>query len=82
MKPHVYSDLIHAFADGATIEYLGQEGGWHETKGPSWSQGVEYRIKPEPDFTDDALIWRTEWEGRTYWKRVPAEDKEIEVEES
>lgn len=48
-KPHKHAELIHAWADGAFIEY--REGGcdWEFIKRPAWKEGTEYRIKPELD---------------------------------
>ena len=46
MKRHEHADLIHAWAEGAEIEYKNQYGKWEETI-PSWIEDVEYRIKSE-----------------------------------
>ena len=57
MKPHKHSELIKAWADGATIQHRFFMGGdiqdWSEWKDKDeliWdtSKWVEYRIKPEP----------------------------------
>lgn len=45
-KPHVHADLIHAWADGAEVQYW-EQGEWHDCNRPSWFPDIEYRIKPE-----------------------------------
>ena len=45
---HKHADLIHAWADGAQIEYKNALNIWMEVDRPDWSSWVEYRIKPEP----------------------------------
>ena len=46
---HKHADLIHAWADGAEIQYnIGK--GWKDFsiyEQPSWEHDTEYRIKPE-----------------------------------
>ena len=44
---HKHADLIHAWADGAQIEYKNALNIWMEVDRPDWSSWVEYRIKPE-----------------------------------
>ena len=46
--PHKHADLIKAWADGAEIEMRLSNGKWGEAK-PSWDEGIEYRVKPEPN---------------------------------
>lgn len=46
MKPHKHADLIHAWADGAEIEYL-HEGVWWLTTTPQWHEDTQFRIKPK-----------------------------------
>lgn len=46
---HKHADLIHAWADGAIIEFFSpvyKE--WEIVKEPSWVNNIEYRIKKEP----------------------------------
>ena len=45
---HKHADLIHAWADGAQIEWKDRYGQWHDIGEPLWSEKHEYRIKPEP----------------------------------
>ena len=52
MKPHKHAELIKAWADGATIQWVGavKHGGekvWMDIENPDW-ESEEYRIKPEP----------------------------------
>lgn len=49
MKPHKWSKEIKAWADGAEIEMLcRQHDGWRQVTDPTWFEGNEYRIKPQP----------------------------------
>lgn len=48
---HKHKELIHAWADGAIIQYKSKVfGDWSDClhNEPSWETTVEYRIKPEP----------------------------------
>lgn len=46
---HKHADLIHAWAEGATIQlYRGSIGRWEDMENPSFLDHLEYRIKPEP----------------------------------
>lgn len=46
--PHKHAELIKAWADGAEIECCTSIGKWIDIKEPSWSDDIDYRIKPEP----------------------------------
>jgi hypothetical protein len=53
MKPHKWAKEIKAWADGSEIEgrnvYEHGYGDWHILHDPTFSSnGVEYRIKPQP----------------------------------
>lgn len=43
---HKHAELIHAWADGAEIQYL-DLGIWIDTDRPHWFEKDEYRIKPK-----------------------------------
>lgn len=47
---HKHAELIHAWADGAKIQYLFRATGkWLDCIAhPVWDVNVDYRIKPEP----------------------------------
>ena len=46
-KPHKHAALIHAWADGATIQALGIDGKtWIDIPNPTWANAT-YRIKPQ-----------------------------------
>ena len=49
--PHIHAEFIHAWADGATIQYLNYFGKWEDcgTNLPAWDEDTMYRIKPEPE---------------------------------
>ena len=66
-KPHVHAECIKAWADGATIEFrCGGEYEWRDLKTtcPSWSEGFQYRIKPETKPDIEKFI-RVEIVGRS-----------------
>jgi len=46
MPKHKHADLIIAWANGATIEFLNGDN-WKYTEEPIWYVGAKYRIKPE-----------------------------------
>lgn len=45
---HKHKDLIIAWANGASIEFLNTFGEWQSILKPGWDEDTEYRIKPEP----------------------------------
>ena len=46
--PHIHSELIKAWADGAKIQFLGDISGTWMDCTPTWQSHLQYRIKPEP----------------------------------
>jgi len=48
MKPHRHAEIIHAYAEGAQVEYLNFSGEWCSANYPDFDPEVKYRIKPEP----------------------------------
>lgn len=51
--PHVHAELIKAWADGAEIQWYDSHPRQHRwfdcgPNQPSWNEGVQFRIKPEP----------------------------------
>ena len=44
-KPHPHRDLIIAWANGAEIQQLLEDGTWLTDRTPEWFTGVRYRIK-------------------------------------
>ncbi len=62
---------------------------WVEWNGQSWSHAGNYRIAPEPKkkvkflcwYYDGSLSWyKDDMPTPDHWKRVPSEDKEVEIE--
>ena len=46
---HIHADLIIAWANGAQIQFrYSTSDEWADSKNPSWSTHIQYRIKPEP----------------------------------
>jgi hypothetical protein len=59
-KPHKHAALIHAYADGAEIQYLNTYATvphWVDVvdNKPEWDEDTEYRIKPEKEYPKIAL---------------------------
>lgn len=51
--PHKHADIIHAWADGAKIQYLAQDGlTWIDTDRPGWCERDTYRIKPSVEIPE------------------------------
>ena len=50
--------IIQAYAEGKTIECKGKSlfGSWTEANSPSWSDNLEYRIKPELNENRNEMI--------------------------
>ena len=46
MPRHKHADVIHAWADGADIQYLRLDGVWDDISFPPLNESNEYRIKP------------------------------------
>lgn len=42
--------VIHAYAEGKTIQFRVCNDKWIDTDDPSFDVGVDYRIKPEPKY--------------------------------
>ena len=47
-KPRPHAELIHAWAEGAEIEYKTVSEEWRDTLQPTFVDTYEYRIKPQP----------------------------------
>ena len=86
-----YRELKEAYAAGKGIEIKDSDGVWSDITQPSFTlQPERYRIKPEPNTrkltiqcwmdAEEKLHWTNKKPGKAQWKRVPSEDKEIEVE--
>lgn len=47
-KRHKHADLIHAWAEGAIIQFEDSPGEWLDCadNDPQWAEGTNYRIKP------------------------------------
>lgn len=56
---HQCADVIHAWADGAEIEFrvnstriaYGSSNDWKPCRDPDWHENFEYRVKQKPDPT-------------------------------
>jgi hypothetical protein len=46
---HIHADVIHRYAEGEQVQlYDDRSGKWVDTLNPSFHEGRNYRIKPEP----------------------------------
>lgn len=92
-KADPYAELKAAVKDPTKQIRCGKTGTWGDA-GTAWTferpvQDYEIRNKPKKmkllayiDEVSGELLWRLEgYKLSSYWKRVPSEDKEIEVEE-
>lgn len=52
--PHKHAEIIKAWADGETIEFLTNESSWKYTATPIWLPELVYRVKPEPALSKTA----------------------------
>lgn len=48
-KPHKHAEVIKAWADGAPVQFKGQNGKWQDIAAPTWGEAYEYRVKPQPE---------------------------------
>ena len=55
MRRHKYADAIHAWAEGAELQFYNKTfGRWETIKQPSFLEGIPYRIKPkEPEWWEN-----------------------------
>ena len=51
-QPHKHKDMIIAWANGAQIQFqsplMKENSEWENTWVPSWTEHLQYRVKPEP----------------------------------
>lgn len=57
---HKHADLIHAWADGAEIQYRHWGSDWKDSRSPTWDVNWEYRIKPEEKKPVVRYLWATD----------------------
>lgn len=60
-KRHKHADLIHAWAEGAEIEYLALDGRWLNYPCPDWTLPLSFRIKPK-------LVKKWKWVAKSPWQ--------------
>ena len=76
---HKHAVEIHAWADGAVIEFLSGDGYWVGTQSPGWNDAIEYRIKPhrwqaEIDAqkagkaVQGRKVGQSDWQNRVDWQ--------------
>ena len=78
MKPHKWAKEIKAWADGATIQFMGFDE-WidvEDDEAPEWHETSEYRIKPQPKEPQYLYVY-IDYGGITLLKdkiEIPAEN--------
>lgn len=73
MKQHKHAAVIHAWADGAEIEYRGKDGDqWMRTGIPEWVDHTQYRVKPEKVYPETRM---TLSELNNVWGRAPTNEE-------
>ena len=72
---HKHADLIHAWADGAEIEFKHPDGQWIDcTNSLDWGYGgFEYRIKPQEK--KPVVRWLWAFVGGTYTNNFLTEEE-------
>lgn len=73
LVPHKWADVIHAWADGATVQlYRDSDGKWIDMHSPLWNSKNPYRIKPTSITKEQAreAVQRS-------WKTRPSSDYRI-----
>ena len=61
---HKHADLIHAWADGAEIEWRSKQytsNEWYPCNNPSWDDIAEYRLKQKPDVVKYLICGLKSW---------------------
>jgi hypothetical protein len=60
---HKHAELIHAWADGAQIQYNHWGSAWKDSTSPTWDKNFQYRIKPEEKQPVVRWLWAKEHIG-------------------
>jgi hypothetical protein len=59
--PHKHAALIKAWADGAKIQILNNDGQWKDVTDPAWLDYMIYRIKPKTIKYRLYIYRRSDW---------------------
>ena len=62
---HKWHKEIKAWADGAEIEFLSEDG-WLNAGDPEWNEYSEYRIKPQPKEPQYLYVYKHEGDGISF----------------
>lgn len=49
LTPRKWADVIHAWAEGADVQFLNLEDQWVDDAYPSFFSSLSYRVKPQVD---------------------------------
>lgn len=88
-KRHKHADLIHAWAEGAEIEYQRSNGTWEDCE-PAWAENTNYRIKPKTKTVRFRNFIHTlgfvsstgcDLSDKDYFKKWIGDWQEVEIEE-
>jgi hypothetical protein len=78
--PHKHAEIIHAWADGAEIEFreVNSDDTWKAAALLLWCAYFEYRIKPEPK-PEDVFYCHTDQRGFNYFYQRPSDDDNLKL---
>ncbi len=82
-------EAAKAKLEGKRVEFVKDNGFWYDGCGGWWRSDMVFRIAPEPKkkvkflcwYDGDQMFWlRDNVEPKWISKRIPSEDKEVEIE--
>ena len=57
MKPHIYAEAIHAFANGKQVQYCDPNWKkWIDTDFPVFNNGLQWRVKPDIEYPETTMM--------------------------
>lgn len=87
-KRHKHADLIHAWAEGAEIQYHDLFTGWEDIEEPGFYENDEYRIKPKTKtvrfrnyLTTNDFVSTSTIDNPDHFKKWLGDWQDVEVEE-
>ncbi len=76
--PHKHAALIHAWADGASIQRLSAlVGRWMKDDNPGWYEDNDYRVTPEPKPDVVRYVRSTKDDDAVFVERLPEDNLKL-----